>query len=105
MTIETIIFVLTGVSLFLHLGIGIYVTNKTRQAAGIQEEIHKARTDIKERHVEIKEKYYEIIHACRQMLGYREDMNKIYHEIKKHNETTQKTSSCQYKYEYTNSTV
>ena len=105
MTVETIILILTGVSLFLHIGIGIYITSKAGRVAGMYEEIQNSKTSIKEKHAEIKEKYFEIIHASIKMLGYREDMNKIYHKIKEQHETTQKTSSCQYKYEYTNSTV
>jgi hypothetical protein len=105
MTIETLILILTGVFLFLHIGIGIYVTNKTAQVAVMQEEVCNIRTQIRERHSNIVIQCNSIEHMHKAVTDDRVEILRTYYKIKEYYETTQKTSSCQYKYEYTNSTV
>jgi hypothetical protein len=105
MTIEIAVLIISAIVTILNGCMAMYVANKTGQIAGIQEEIHKARTDIRERYTAVMIKYNSIEHMHKAVTDDRIEILRTYYKIKEYYETTQKTSSCQYKYEYTTSTV
>lgn len=102
---QEIMLIIMAVMTAANIVIMLYIAQCLGKITALRDEVYDVRTDIREKHTDIKEKYLEILHASRKVLGYREDMCNLHQKIKERDEATQKTSSCQYNYEYTNSTV